>query len=293
MLTMRTVYTAIVFAVMIAMSSGAISQHAPKAPQVDPQQKADSRLKQQEIVRPNTTTTLLEKKDKGQDGTAESNKEPPETYVAFGKSLKVTDTALAIFTLLIAYFTIELFLDGRDKAKKELRAYVALDDIYFRWNRSSTDPEDRSDIVKGTGRAPRTPRIRVLNFGKTPANNMTIRINGTKADLKESFPKTYLGRDHKVPRQMLSPTQRFGVWVPVSAEFNPDEAGDPNGRVRFVYGSIIYEDIYKRWWVNHFCYFYDPDPSTKNRFIPHTEYNHEDEKEYSSEDAARNSLTYI
>jgi len=58
----------------------------------------------------------------------------------------------------------------------------------------------------------------------------------------------------------------------------------------FIFGAIIYQDVFKRWWVTHFCYHYDVDPKSKNRFIPHSQYNYE--KYHWLKWTAKKSLRY-
>jgi hypothetical protein len=230
------------------------------------------------------------------DETYEKEKSTNDSIIALGT------VALAIFTFLLFLYTTKLVSDGRDTARKELRAYVALDDIYFRWIPNPNDPADRRRIVKPLKTSPKIPprpRIRVKNYGHTPANNMTIRINGQVCAVKRDtankkslpmFESTYDGRDYQPPMQMLAPTQVYGVWVHLQdrARFDPHKEGyDPEVSALVIYGAITYEDIYNRWWVTRFCYVYDG----YNRFVPHTDYNCE--QQYKSQKDALDSLTYI
>lgn len=195
-------------------------------------------------------------------------------------------TVIALFTIVIGVFTLALFIDGRDKARKELRAYIALDDIYFRWKANATDPADRRQIQDDH---PHRPRIRVKNFGHTPATNMTVRINGMMTTMGADFDRVYEGREYPAPRQMLAPTQKYGVWVHLHGDmkFDPHAPYDPDKELLVVHGAISYEDIYHRWWITRFCYCYDG----ANRFLPYTHYNHEEE--YKNEEEALDSLSYV
>ncbi len=83
-----------------------------------------------------------------------------EPVAFFTYYILVVTFALALYTYWLWDSTSELVREAADTARKELRAYVALDDIYFRWNRSNPlDEYDRKDIVKSD--PPQRPRIRV------------------------------------------------------------------------------------------------------------------------------------
>jgi hypothetical protein len=237
---------------------------------------------------------------------AEGNKEIPRIplsflignfivlYRAVGHWLHASHVAiLSAFTIglfvvtgLLAVYTYRLWSAGEKNARIQLRAYVALDDIYFRWIASNTDPADRRQIQPGH---PPRPRIRVKNFGHTPATNMTVRINGLMTAMDAAFEKVYEGREYSVPRQMLAPTQKYGVWTHLHGgmEFDPHRFYDPELFLLVVHGAITYADIYHRWWVTRFCYCYDG----ANRFLPYTHYNYE--QEYKSEKEALDSLSYV
>jgi hypothetical protein len=168
-------------------------------------------------------------------------------------------------------------------AQADLRAYVAVDDIYFPWV-PTTNFEDRASITD------QIVRIRVKNFGKTPATNITIRISGIKAAGPE-FPRVFGPKDYKGPKPMLSPTQQYTTRVPPDRfTFDPEYPKDSDGKEPFIFGAILYQDIYERWWLHHFCYNYDTKPGTRNRFIPHARYNYE--REYKTEQQALDSLSY-
>jgi hypothetical protein len=227
--------------------------------------------------------------------------EPPETFVIpwLDKSIKVSDAALVVLTFAIAAFTGGLLWEEFHKSRKELRAYVALDDMYFRWIANPSDPQDRSNIVprRSMQRPPR-PRIRIKNFGDTPAHDVMVRINGflyegvILEDILQAatlpVPIVYEGRDYPAPRQMLAPTQKYGVWVHLQGDmqFDPHAFYSPDLMALVVHGAIIYMDIYERWWVTRFCYVYDGE----NRFLPHSDYN--GEQQYESRQQAVESLPY-
>lgn len=115
---------------------------------------------------------------------------------------------------------------------------------------------------------------------------MILRIAGTKAAINSPFTRLYKNRSYQTPRQDLGPSQKYGTNVPY--KFDPSEQPKSEIDVHFIFGVVIYIDIFGRCWANHFCYWYDPDQ--KNRFIPNKHYNYEER--VSSEQAALDSLTF-
>lgn len=71
-----------------------------------------------------------------------------EWFTAFGTLGLVGVTgALFIATFFLFRSTSRLVKETKKTAKKQLRAYVALDDIYFPWKPNNADPSDRTDII--------------------------------------------------------------------------------------------------------------------------------------------------
>jgi hypothetical protein len=166
----------------------------------------------------------------------------------------IATAILAITTIVIAVFTIYLYQIGKDTARKELRAYIALEQIYF------IDPVN-----------PLAPRIKVKNYGQTPAYAMEIwtgippRPMGV---LPEGFDYPYntLNTDKPlVSAQMLHPEQSFERGAAFSRPFIPTEQFH-------IYGRVTYRDIYNRWWATRFCYLHE----RNGQFAPNGEYNGED-----------------
>jgi len=191
------------------------------------------------------------------------------------------------------------FASTKDTAKKELRAYVSLDDIFFRWIlMPGSSSDDRKNVEKThSDRGPPRVRIRIRNFGKTPARNLRVRTNSyvmsvTVDQTYETINPTniepiYVNRNHPSPRSMLFPTQSYETWVhSAGSRFDPHLPYDPEKKILVVHVAIIYQDIYDLWRVATFCYRYDG----ANRFIPHTEFN--EEFTCKTEEEAKDCLPY-
>ena len=193
---------------------------------------------------------------------------------------------LFLATLILALATWCLVRGTEKTAKRQLRAYVALDDVYFPWVPSQKDPSDRTTIVEGSH-----AKVKIKNFGQTPAKNITLRLSGTYAPGSGEFERRYGGRNYIGPRLNLSPTQSYATRVsPERFTFDPNIPKDAAGNEPFIFGAIAYEDIFGRWWLSEFCYHYDTDPNSKNRFIPHWHGNKE--QGCKTEKEALDSLIY-
>lgn len=188
----------------------------------------------------------------------------------FIKIVKTLDhhegSVMGFVTLALAFFTWKLWwttdrlVKGADKtAERQLRAYVALDDIYFTWmgmpaESTKTFPDGDSFV-----------KVRVQNYGQTPAHDMEIWADFTK--LAESEHKyTYSTELPEIGRQMLHPRQSYAAAIMRENQI------EKHLHATFIYGRIIYQDIYrKKWWVTRFCYHYQG----QNKFVPTGRHNHE------------------
>lgn len=157
--------------------------------------------------------------------------------------------AFVLYTARLWKATSALVAHAGDVSRKELRAYVALDEIFF------SDSEEASAAQH---------RLRIRNYGQTPASRMSIWCERASHLPQEGVKPFYDAP--VVDGQLLHPVQAFTVGL---AAAPPYRIGKPGF---FTYGRIIYTDIYERWWVTKFCYRYEGDGS----FIPHGDYNNEE-----------------
>ena len=163
--------------------------------------------------------------------------------------LALVAVALAIYTARLWKATAALLGDVRDTARKELRAYVALDDIFF-----SEAGESAAGVHK----------LRIRNYGQTPASRMSIWCERATHLPQEGVKPFY--DSPLVDGQLLHPVQAFTLGLSAAPLYRIGKPGF------FTYGRIIYHDIYDQWWVTKFCYRYEGDGS----FVPHGDYNAEE-----------------
>lgn len=180
----------------------------------------------------------------------------------------LSELATAIFTgllflatVVLAIFTFGLWSSGGKNAKKQLRAYVALEDIYFVWENEFVPLPQRTHT--------NIERIRVKNYGPTRASGMSIHITRTKNRDRPIFVPI------EVSNYTLPPGQRFGRTLREDMEFFKDK------NPFWTHGMITYCDIYDLWWVTEFCFEY----VGNGRFVPDPEHNRE-HGPYKSRDKA-------
>ena len=173
----------------------------------------------------------------------QGKQEPPETYVLPGTSLsiKFSDTAIIILTFFIALFTGGILWEEKNRSRKELRAYVALENIFF-IGRKMTLPGTLANMAPdGVVRYTDRLKLRINNYGQTPSRDTTIWFgyseSGTPVQFAVDGPLS--------GKQMLHPGMGFDTDV-VSPPVSNDKF--------WFWGHIVYRDIYERWWRTNFCY---------------------------------------
>lgn len=196
----------------------------------------------------------------------------------------IATAVLALFTIVLAGYAIAQRYDLKENSQRELRAYVAFDAIYFPWVPNPDDPSDKTTIVSDS-----YCKVRIRNFGKTPANDVTLRLSGAYASNYGDFQRLYGGRDYLGPRLRLSPDQSYTTRVsPDRFTFDPNIPRNADGNDPYVFGAVVYEDVFGAWWLSEFCFHYDTE--SKNRFIPHWHGNQE--RKYKTRDKALDALLY-
>jgi len=157
--------------------------------------------------------------------------------------------SLAVYTARLWKATSVLLRETQDMAKKELRAYVALDEIFF---------SEAGDASAGM------QKLRLRNYGQTPASRMSIWC-----ERASHLPQDGVNPFYDAPvveAQLLHPVQAYTVSLAVAPLYRIGKPGF------FTYGRIIYHDIYGQWWVTKFCFRYEGEGS----FVPHGDYNAEE-----------------
>lgn len=163
--------------------------------------------------------------------------------------LALVSIALVLYTARLWKATSVLLQDVRATTRKELRSYVALDDIFF------------SEAAEG---AAGVQKLRIRNFGQTPASRMSIWCERASHLPQEGVKPFY---DAPIlDGQLLHPVQAFTLGLAAAPLYRLGKPGF------YTYGRIIYNDIYGQWWVTRFCHRYEGDGS----FVPHGDYNSEE-----------------
>ncbi|HYC44049.1 MAG TPA: hypothetical protein VED01_01065 [Burkholderiales bacterium] len=163
--------------------------------------------------------------------------------------LALAALALALYTARLWKATTSLLDENAGTAKKELRAYVALDEIFF------TETEDS---------AAGEHKLRIRNYGQTPAYGMSIWCERASHLPQEGVKPFY--DSPLVDGQLLHPVQAYTIGLAAAPLYRIGKPGF------FTYGRIIYHDVYRQWWVTKFCFRYEGDGS----FVPHGDYNDEE-----------------
>ena len=154
-------------------------------------------------------------------------------------------------------------------AKRQLRAYVGIEDVWFDWcTRNNPDSGYSHNL-----------RLRFKNYGATPAMLASVRWKrSTEAALSnndaESLPE-------------------FGQMIlPPSAGFERPLGSAPGLGHKdrfFVYGRFSYGDIFQMWHTVRFCYVHQwtepsrPEAVGTSVFTPYGEYNYETRHETQKE----------
>lgn len=163
--------------------------------------------------------------------------------------LALVSIALAFYTARLWKATSALLKDVRDTTRKELRSYVALDDIFF---------SEAGDAAAGV------QKLRIRNFGQTPASRISIWCERA-SHLPQDGVKPFYDAP-VVDGQLLHPVQAFTFGLAAAPLYRLGKAGF------YTYGRIVYHDIYGQWWITKFCHRYEGDGS----FVPHGDYNNEE-----------------
>lgn len=163
--------------------------------------------------------------------------------------LALVSLALAVYTARLWKATSALLKDGRDISRKELRAYAALDEIFF---------------SEASESAPGVHKLRIRNYGQTPAYHMSIWCERA-SHLPEGGVNPFYDSPI-IDGQLLHPVQAYTVGLAAAPLYRIGRPGF------FTYGRIIYHDIYQQWWVTRFCFRYEGEGS----FVPHGNYNDEE-----------------
>jgi hypothetical protein len=187
-------------------------------------------------------------------GSREHKESEAERWIAIGTGI------LALGTLALAGVALVQRSDLDKASKRQLRAYVALDHLYF-------PIEEHAMQIGGPVRSlAKMLYVRVKNYGQTPSFDTSIWF---QADTNRP---TNLNVDAAGSgKQMLHPSMHYPMANP-----EPGSLG-PYGQDGWVWGQVVYRDIFERWWRTNFLYRYQPPYGGKGEgtFTPENEHNEE------------------
>jgi hypothetical protein len=164
------------------------------------------------------------------------------------------DAIIALFTIVIGIFTGLLFTDGREKNRKELRAYVA------------AVPTQITGISKAVW------RYKLINQGQTPAHQL-IDVALVEI-LPYPLPKNFKFPDLPIPPPshlvLLPRVDSYTGVARSNRNFTLNEieqvANGENCRI-YIFGIIKYFDIFGEERTTKFCESIIPTPELKHAAI--------------------------
>jgi hypothetical protein len=228
----RELLWAIIGALIITLLgfSHALLKHPPYAPAVKAEQQSNSGLQAHK-------GDNAEGQPKAEHGEEEGTEFWPPV---FGYRLKVTDTLVAVFTALLFFATLALWLSTRalvrgaeDTAERQLRAYVFLDSIDLpRLN------------IHGTHTMQRRIKIAWKNFGGTRTRRFIARVSHDVLDLSTQPLETFDFHDEPNAQTfsgLIGPSQ--SVNPPLIPVCDVHLVGDDDTAL-LIWGWAEYQDVF-------------------------------------------------
>jgi len=215
------------FAAILAVSWGAISQHSPKQwKPIEKKQIQDESINQ----KANQHQLSPKQLNKAYDADCR-NCEPEKNWWE-----KLWTDPVATFTGLLAFITAGLIYVGvrqelhlRDTARKELRAYLCIRNAEMHM------------LPTGVLRA----FVEIFNAGKTPAHKVHPAMIG---EMRAPSGNKFFGEVAPMPhRQPIAPGSQWSIGY----EFNDASADDVRAvradqKLVYMWGCIKYEDIFQK-----------------------------------------------
>jgi hypothetical protein len=161
---------------------------------------------------------------------------------------KITDYFLSLLTFAIAFYTYKLVKGADDTAKKQLRAYVMLDEGEQLSGISTPEPK----VI-----------VTIKNFGKTPAHKVSSTILlkilpfPLSTDLLDAMKNIQPG--DFISQDVLGPDAKHRLSSGGKSKFTIAELQDlfTNSKTKALYsfGKITYEDIFGNKHETRFIHF--------------------------------------
>lgn len=203
---------------------------------------------------------------------------------------------IAVFTVVLGVATAALWKatralsDGADEtAKRQLRAYVGQQGVFFdvTSNQNGYAPITAANMVPAMIFSDFT-NVTLKNFGQTPAYDVCnyialISIAPAGATLPSDFDFDAAIHNNQsgvniVARSLLNKDQAEITKAPL---LNANDVWNAQARrsTLFIAGRIYYRDTFGRNWSTKFCLVWEPWHGAAGRFVPHNQFNGEDQRE--------------
>lgn len=214
-----------------------------------------------------------------------------------------SDEPIVVVTAIIAAIALlQLFVFGlqarrlrqtveamQSTERRQLRAYVGVDDLAFEWP-SERNPDYTPLDTETPGLIHKDfIKVTVKNFGLTPASDVTVYAYFASTPAFSRLPENFFRENDVdfVSQAAVRPTlARFTLHQGQTAiskspltDIRPLIRGRINLASTYVYGRVYYRDIYGRPWRRKFCFGWEPEHPGGERFVPYETYNDEDQKE--------------
>lgn len=198
----------------------------------------------QSIARQQQNPTTDNEKSTEKATNKENNMKPAPSIENYTFWLTILTGLLAAATAVLAIFTIKLWLTADDTAKKQLRAYISIEEYGVR-NFDIGKPEFS---------------FRYRNNGQTPAYDVRFFtwIAVLPYPLPKNFPHDDVREDSTVSRTTVGPGVYQRGYKPIDTALTPPEIAEIiDGSTRRLYfmGVARYSDVFKQPHETWFCVF--------------------------------------
>jgi hypothetical protein len=271
-----------------------VSQTQPEAVKIKSQDDSESPFNEQGQAKykhhsTNNSTTSVDKiirpvlkTTDTTENTELTSRETAKTHESwFSWKLSIADVFTILFMALLAFFNYLLWRSTdklwkasigtlgtmKDTSQRQLRAYVALETI----------EHDEIEDMLHRRLWPERLKIRIKNYGQTPAHHVSIihKVFDAEQPHDYTIPETVPG--DPLSNQMLHPGQAFNNYIDITKQPIDRilESGLRSQTTIYFYGRIDYMDTFNQWWITYFCQRYDPKKPEGKRCAPHSYHNYE------------------
>ena len=228
----------------------------------------------QPVAAPNNSHTPGERQQSGdpevqQDWFRRAWSDPGDTF----------NGIIAICTVILAFIGLWQAGIARDAARRQLRAYVGVS------GKRVINPTPRV-LANKVGQVVQHNNFEVIvhNAGQTPAYKLRSEISWHWMPFGHGLPRDFGFNDPQSPPpegqepvvcvKMLSPGKEADFLMNIPSE--RIGAALSKEEMLYIYGSVFYEDAFKRGRTTRFCYLWTPDPTGRDGFVDWDRHNDAD-----------------